>query len=408
MAKNTLLKILLGSAVMLAILAAFFATRNKESEFAFADEPSGEDLEIWFASDLHYLSPELRDNGEKFQTILANGDGKMTENSKELLDAFCTQVMEKKPDALVLSGDLTFNGEQESLEELAAQLEAIEATGIPVLVLPGNHDIDYPYAYRYVKDQAIEVDNISEAEFRAICGRFGYDEALKKDRHSLSYLHPLSAEVGLLCLDANTSRNSGKISDSTLQWAQKQLAWAKEEGMEIITISHQNLLPQNILLYQGYTLENNEDVIALLQDYGVTHHLSGHSHLWHQTIQDGLSDRAIGSLSVAPLGYAILTIEPSGNIAYHQERLDLLQKEASDRFDQITRKQVQSVLSALFLDEETHKKMEDFAVELNRTYFSGQLEDKEKIKASEGWKLWEEKGKDTFWYLYLYSIVNGN
>ena len=42
--------------------------------------------------------------------------------------------------ALILSGDLSFNGEKTSHEELAGKLFKLQEQGIPVLVLPGNHD----------------------------------------------------------------------------------------------------------------------------------------------------------------------------------------------------------------------------------------------------------------------------
>jgi hypothetical protein len=43
--------------------------------------------DYYIATDLHYLSPSLHDNGEAFQTFIKNGDSKMLNYSEELLVA---------------------------------------------------------------------------------------------------------------------------------------------------------------------------------------------------------------------------------------------------------------------------------------------------------------------------------
>ena len=115
------------------------AARTSSSKVAYqAIEP----VTLFVATDLHYLAPELADNGPYFQKLIASGDGKAMEHCEEITDAFLKQVLEQKPDALILSGDLTFNGAELSHATLAEKLLGIEKAGIPVLVLPGNHDLE--------------------------------------------------------------------------------------------------------------------------------------------------------------------------------------------------------------------------------------------------------------------------
>ena len=59
---------------------------------------------------------------------------------------FWRKRTEKQPDALILSGDLTQNGEKVNHEELAKKLRLLESQGVPVVVIPGNHDINHPSA----------------------------------------------------------------------------------------------------------------------------------------------------------------------------------------------------------------------------------------------------------------------
>lgn len=69
--------------------------------------PAGEELEIWFVTDLHYLSPDLTDCGEPFLRMLARGDGKMAHYSPEIAGALVDAAVREQPDALLLGGDLS-------------------------------------------------------------------------------------------------------------------------------------------------------------------------------------------------------------------------------------------------------------------------------------------------------------
>ena len=105
--------------------------------------------ELITATDLHYLSPALTDHGAYFEDMIRHSDGKVMDRIEELTDAFLDQVLDAAPDALVLTGDLTFNGARQSHEALARKLEALTGAGIPVLVIPGNHDLENRDAARF-------------------------------------------------------------------------------------------------------------------------------------------------------------------------------------------------------------------------------------------------------------------
>ena len=92
--------------------------------------------EIVIATDIHYLAKELTDFGSAFQEMDRNEDGKMASYVWEITDAFLNQVIDRRPQVLILSGDLTLNGERASQEALAQQLKRVEDAGIPVVVIP--------------------------------------------------------------------------------------------------------------------------------------------------------------------------------------------------------------------------------------------------------------------------------
>ena len=134
-------------------------------------------LTVVTATDLHYLSPELTDYGTGFMRMVGNGDGKLTQYAPEITDVFLEEVEKLHPDALILSGDLSFNGEKTSHEELAGKLFKLQEQGIPVLVLPGNHDILYPFAAQFEAETVTRTERVSGEEFRDIYGSLGYQDA---------------------------------------------------------------------------------------------------------------------------------------------------------------------------------------------------------------------------------------
>ena len=74
------------------------------------------------ATDLHYQSALAGDGGEAFRLFVERCDGKVVQYLPELLEAFLDEVIKERPSALVLSGDITMNGERMNHEELAARL----------------------------------------------------------------------------------------------------------------------------------------------------------------------------------------------------------------------------------------------------------------------------------------------
>ena len=71
-------------------------------------------VKIITATDIHYLSPSLTDYGSIFRETINSSDGKVIRYIDEIMSAFADEVISAAPDILILSGDLTFNGEKAS------------------------------------------------------------------------------------------------------------------------------------------------------------------------------------------------------------------------------------------------------------------------------------------------------
>ena len=120
-----------------------------------------EPLRIIVASDIHYLSERLNDGGEAFQKMMAEGDGKYTEGCQMIMEAFVQNVCEEKPDAVLICGDLTFNGELLSLQDMALFCRWLKEACGKVFVICGNHDIEHRHTACYRGDKVLSAEKTS-------------------------------------------------------------------------------------------------------------------------------------------------------------------------------------------------------------------------------------------------------
>ena len=303
------------------------------------------------------------------------------------MDAFLAEAAAQRPEALLLTGDLTFNGALLSHTALAAKLRALEAAGVPVYVLPGNHDLDNPNAASFSGDSFTRVPSAAAEDFRRIYAEFGFDEALSCDADSLSYIVQLNGTTRLLMLDYNTRHDPCGISEKSLAWVEARLRNAREAGCRVLTAGHQNLF-QLTVFRGGYVIENAENLAALLREYGVELYLSGHLHCQHWKTENGLTEIATAALAVSPCQYGILRVN-GADMVYETRETDVsawarvqgrkeealldFPRYAADFFDGRNRVSTAESLSLFAYTEDEVKRMTEYIVEMNRAYFSGDM-----------------------------------
>lgn len=194
--------------------------------------------------------------------MVEHGDGKVVTYIEQIVDAFLEEVIAQKPDMLILSGDLTLDGEKKSHEELAGKLYSVQNAGIPVLVIPGNHDINNHHAAEYRGNDRFPAEFTTPREFRDIYGDFGYNEAISQDRTTLSYVYEMDEYNRLLMLDTcqyqQKARVGGAILSDTYDWIDEQLEEAWDDGMNIVPVAHHNLLDQSEIYVDDCTIEHSE------------------------------------------------------------------------------------------------------------------------------------------------------
>lgn len=86
------------------------------------------DVKIMLTSDLHFIDTSLIGSDAFFETQ-KKSDGKLSIYINELVDALKEETLRQRPDFLIISGDLTYNGEKISHEKLSEILKDIKRNG---------------------------------------------------------------------------------------------------------------------------------------------------------------------------------------------------------------------------------------------------------------------------------------
>lgn len=383
-------------------------------------EASSSGFRAVIASDLHYIAPELTDGGPGYQQTLKNGDSKFMPYVEEITDAFLDEVLLDPPDVVLLTGDLTFNGAEISHRRLAGKLQKLEDAGIPVLVLPGNHDVYNENAARYRGGSFERVPFADSESFAEIYRDFGPGEALSADSDSLSYVWQLNEQVWIMMLDENTAHDFCGLSDRSFQWIEAQLQKAREEGRFVLVAGHQNVF-QHSIFRGGYVIQGAQRLQELLRRYGVPLCLSGHLHTQHVLSEDGLTEIATSALCSYPCQYAVLTAE-DGRLRYGTRRLDLAAwAERNGRPDAVFQDFAGAAgaymdahftpagMAPLVDDPVLWAEMLAYLQALNRAYFSGDLREIAALDPDGRLAgLWAEENGMTAWYLRSVLDEEGN
>ena len=312
-------------------------------------KPSGEGAEteeekpyepptLMLASDLHYMSSTTHDDGKAFWSMVEHDDGKIDQYSEEMLDTLVETAIENHPTALALTGDITLNGERINHELLAKKLQKVQDAGIPVVVIPGNHDIQNKNASTYFGDKREKAEYLeSGKDFYDIYHEFGYDQSPNRDEASLSYVYPLDPSHWLLMMDSciydDGNHVEGRISDATLGWMETHLRVAKEHGIQVIVLAHHNLLQESRLFTTQCEMENGPEVTALLEKYQVPLYISGHLHVQrireHVTgpglegTQDGIHEIVLSPYSFPGNQYGMLSWDLQDNMTFETRKVDV-------------------------------------------------------------------------------------
>ena len=266
----------------------------------------GENHTIWHITDTHVMAPEVCKNPGSAWKLYNFQEPQLDLYSPKLFQAIIDSALTYKPEIIVISGDMTKNGEKASHELVAAMMKPLVENGIKVYVVPGNHDLHNPTAYLYDGDNVTRAPQITEQEFAELYKDYGYGTAESRDDSTLSYVAYPASDLALLCMDANdwstaitkgldsapdtTERVScaGRYLESTLQWMESEAEKAMNSGRRVFVVQHQTLFQHfdNESTIMGSNMVNPKDsvnneqvLVNRMADMGVEVIFSGHRHM---------------------------------------------------------------------------------------------------------------------------------
>lgn len=256
-------------------------------------------------SDVHVMAPELiKSRGDAWKKFNTNGPN-LYDESLQLFKSSLDSVRAAHPDFLIISGDMTKDGEKVGHKLVASLLAEIQNEGIKVFVIPGNHDIDNPFARYYDGDSVWYAEPTTSKDFAEIYADFGYNDAVSRDETSLSYIVYPYNDLALLCMDSNdfseavwsksgkpdtteASCIGGKYTEETLQWMERVVKEAKASGRTVIAMQHQGMFPHfdgEEMLFKNNVVNSKDSVITnsmvceRFSNAGIELVFTGHKHM---------------------------------------------------------------------------------------------------------------------------------
>lgn len=161
------------------------------------------------------------------------------------------RTLERKPAFVVISGDLTQDGDTNDYRHLKAVLdEEMAALDIPLYVALGNHDYREPFCEGFLRTEP--------------SGRSYYYSAL---------------ESGLRLIVLNTQTpgtHSGRLDTVQLDWLRRELATPAPLGT--IVVLHHPVVPTPTALMDKHLLDNPADLERAIAGSDVIGLLAGHIH----------------------------------------------------------------------------------------------------------------------------------
>ena len=362
-------------------------------------------------SDTHLIADSLHDHGQAFSQMQKTSQGKDLYYQETALSAFVRMAQKKKPTAIIVTGDVTFNGERVSAEKFAEIFKPLEETQL--LVLPGNHDIYDGWAREFRGKKQYYAGQISPRMWRNIF-KTSYKNAVSVDDKSLAYSVQLNPNYLLILADSNeygkeesttAPATAGFLGREQRRWIKAQLQYASENNLQVIFCMHHNLYAHNPAVNKGYVVDDYRELRKLLAQYNVKLVFSGHIHAQNIMLpQDPCPATEVVTASFCSndQGYGVVKVSPKevSYTCYHFKMKDYLTDKEKQNWtlthfhDYLENIQLGTISAELMqkdlyqnhYDLDTVRKMGRLFGEMNYHFFTGknhiESEELQKLKKS--------------------------
>ena len=338
-AKNK--KIIAFIAILITIFMALSLLPLLKSVKAKDEKPQS--LKIAHISDTHYFAPELVNTKNPDYIKYMKTEQKLFAESGAIVDEAFNQMVKDEPDVIVVTGDLTKDGEYESHKKFAKKLETLRAAlrakgqNPKIYVINGNHDINNSLAEDFSeKNSTKKSRKTTPEEFKDIYKNVTYNNEVEMytnetKQGGLSYVaRPkegftiIAADVCKYTPDATSTKTNehetgGKVSEDLLRWIEEKTAEAKKRGDVVFVIQHHSIVPHFTMeptLAKDFLVDNYKEAGIRYAKAGIKHVFTGHVHANDiaqlQNIDYGkdfeLNDIETGSTATYPCPFRFITL----------------------------------------------------------------------------------------------------
>lgn len=266
-------------------------------------------LTVTVLTDTHYYSKEIGTSGNAYENANSRSQ-KLLADSAEVLETAFNQITEDKSNDIVLiSGDVTNNGELNSHREFIGMLRNLKKNGKRVFVITATHDFrNHGYSEAYDGDNKIQTPTATRDDLFDMYREFGPDQAISIHRQSMSYIVQLCEGYRLFALndDSNLSGKSG-FSDECFEWITARAEEARKDNQIIIAMTHHPLIapcPIYEIIGKGDMLGDYDKRIEQLSDIGIQFMFTGHTHIHNiSAYQSNKGNVLYDICSCSPIGY---------------------------------------------------------------------------------------------------------
>ena len=292
---------------LISLAAALVMGISALDAAAFAEQRKTRTVRLAVVSDVHYVPTPSAENLEAAEKAGLD-ESRMVAENERVFDQTMKDVLETKPDSILISGDMTNNGEKKYAAELAGKLaEVKQKVGGNIYVMNGNHDINNSYAAEFENGNVLSAERMDTDEFKTLFKDFGYGDDSRlfngetgkdiSNSGELSYAAEICDGVTLIVLDggyycndktklySEAQQTAGAVSDELLSWAEAEAKAASSKGNLVLAMCHYGVVPHIedkgdlVNSYRSnYLLSNWQEVADTLADAGTAAVLTGHYH----------------------------------------------------------------------------------------------------------------------------------
>lgn len=242
-------------------------------------------LKFTIISDTHYCSKKNWVDGNWYDFPPENSQLLMKYSEEIVKHTFNELCKNDNSNIILISGDLTNNGEITSHIEMRDALLQLKQNGKQVYVITATHDYNdglMPAFGRDKNNNKVPVPELERDELLDYYGDFGYNDAISVHEESMSYVAQLADGYRLLALNDDFGNPDCGYSTDCMKWIKEQVKKAHSEGQFIVAMTHHPVIAPSVLykvIGAKDMLYQHEVIAEQFADMGISFILTGHSHI---------------------------------------------------------------------------------------------------------------------------------